>query len=110
MGWYVYAAYFCGGLFFGNSIPHLVNGISGRAFQTPFASPPGRGESSSVTNVLWGLFNLLAGYLLVFRVGSFELHNVAHALCFGAGMGTISVLMAQHFGQFHGGTKPPRRD
>ena len=47
-----------GGAFLANTIPHLVNGISGLPFQSPFASPPGQGLSSSTVNVLWGKFNL----------------------------------------------------
>jgi hypothetical protein len=64
MRWYHFVAHFFGGVFLANALPHLCNGISGHAFQSPFASPPGVGLSSSVVNVLWGLFNLAVGYLL----------------------------------------------
>jgi hypothetical protein len=77
MRWYHYVAYFFGGAFLANALPHLGNGISGHAFQSPFASPPGVGLSSSVVNVAWGLFNLAIGYLLVCRVGSFDLRKTA---------------------------------
>lgn len=70
MRWYHYIAYFVAGAFLANAIPHFVNGISGNAFQSPFASPPGIGLSSSTVNVLWGFFNFAIGYLLVFRVGT----------------------------------------
>jgi hypothetical protein len=70
MRWYHYVAYFFGGAFLANTLPHLGNGISGHPFQSPFASPPGEGLSSSTVNVLWGLFNLAVGYLLVCRVGT----------------------------------------
>jgi hypothetical protein len=70
MRWYHYIAYFFGGVFLANALPHLGNGISGHAFQSPFASPPGVGLSSSTVNVAWGLFNLAVGYLLVCRVGT----------------------------------------
>jgi len=62
--------YFFGGPFLANTLPHLGNGISGHGFQSLFASLPGEGLSASVVNVLWGLFNLPVGYLLVCRVGS----------------------------------------
>ena len=78
MRWYHYLAYFFGGAFLANALPHLGNGISGHAFQSPFASPPGAGLSSSTVNVLWGLFNLAVGYLLVCRVGSFNLRKTQH--------------------------------
>jgi hypothetical protein len=103
MRWYHYIAYFFGGAFLANALPHLGNGISGRPFQSPFAKPPGVGLSSSMVNVLWGLFNLAVGYLLVCRVGSFDLRKTLHVLILGAGILIMSVMLAQHFGQFHGG-------
>jgi hypothetical protein len=70
MRWYHYIAYFFGGAFLANALPHLGSGISGHAFQSPFASPPGVGLSSSTVNVVWGLFNLAIGYLIVCRVAA----------------------------------------
>ena len=104
MHWYYAIAYFFGGAFLANSLPHIGNGISGRAFQTPFASPPGVGLSSSTVNVVWGLFNLAVAYMLVFRVGRFDLRNPLHALALGAGMTVIAVASARSFGRFHGGS------
>ena len=101
--WYHYVAYFFGGAFLANTLPHLVNGISGNPFQSPFASPPGEGLSSSTVNVLWGLLNLTIGYLLVCRVGSFDLRKTRHALVLGSGIVIMSVMLARAFGRFHGG-------
>jgi hypothetical protein len=103
MRWYHYLAYFFGGLFLANALPHLGNGVSGHAFQSPFASPPGVGLSSSTVNVLWGLFNLAVGYLLVCRVGSFSLRKTAHVLVLGAGILVMSLNLAHWFGRLHGG-------
>ncbi len=103
MRWFHYVAYFFGGAFLTNAIPHLGNGISGRPFQTPFASPPGEGLSSSTVNVLWGLFNLAIGYVLVCRVGTFELRKTRHVLVLGAGIVAISLMLARAFGRLHGG-------
>lgn len=103
MHWYDYVAYFFGGAFLANTLPHLVNGISGRAFQSPFAKPPGKGLSSSTMNVLWGFFNLMVAYLLIVRVGSFSLHGTWQVVALGAGILAMSLNMARHFGQFHGG-------
>jgi hypothetical protein len=94
MRWYHYLA---------NSVPHFVNGISGNAFQSPFASPPGEGLSSSTTNVLWGLLNLAVAYLLICRVGGFHLRKTTHVLTLGAGMLLMSLMLARAFGRFHGG-------
>lgn len=108
MFWPHYVSYFFGGLFLGNSIPHLVSGMMGRAFQSPFAKPPGKGLSSSTVNVLWGAFNLAVGYGLILHVGAFDLRNPAQAAAVGAGILAISLQLARHFGQFHGGNSAGR--
>ena len=103
MRWYHFVAYFCGGAFLANTLPHLGAGVSGHAFQSPFASPPGVGLSSATVNVLWGLFNLAIGYLLVCRVGSFNLRNTRHVLVLAAGILIMSLMLARAFGRFYGG-------
>ena len=52
---------------------------------SPFASPPGKGESSPTVNVLWGTFNLVIGYLLVCHVGEFHVRRIPDALVLVAG-------------------------
>jgi len=52
---------------------------------------------------VWGLFNLIVSYLLVCRVGKFELRNTKHVVLLGAGIVIISILAARGFGRFHGG-------
>jgi hypothetical protein len=101
--WYEYVSYFFGGAFLANAVPHLGNGISGHSFQSPFASPPGEGLSSSMVNVFWGLFNLAVGYVLVWRVGTFDLRKTHHVLALGAVILIMSVMLARAFGRFHGG-------
>jgi len=101
-------AYFFGGVFLANAIPHLVSGQMGRPFQSPFAKPPGRGLSSSRVNVLWGSFNLAVAYGLICEIGSFELRNLAHVGALAAGGLLISLQLASHFGQFHGGNDPTK--
>jgi len=103
MRWYHYLAYFFGGAFLANTLPHLGNGISGHAFQSPFATPPGEGLSSSTVNVLWGLLNLAIAYLLLCRVGRFDVRNTRHVLVAGAGAVLMSLMLARAFGRFHGG-------
>lgn len=103
MYWYDYLSYFFGGAFLANSLPHLMNGISGRSFQSPFAKPPGEGLSSPTVNVFWGLFNLAIAYVLVVRVGDFRLHDVWQVVALGAGALVMSVMLAISFGRFHSG-------
>ena len=104
MRWYHYVAWFFGGAFLANTLPHLGNGISGHPVQSPFARlPSGEGLSSSTVNVVWGFFNLVVGYLLVCRVGSFDLRNNRHVLALGAGILVIAIMGDRGFGRFHGG-------
>jgi hypothetical protein len=94
-----YLAYFAAGLFLTNGIPHFVNGISGRKFQSPFASPPGVGESSSLTNVVWGLINFVIGYLLLAGVGDFSTGINLDALFFAIGVVVMALILSWHFGR-----------
>lgn len=104
--WYHYLSYFFGGVFLANAIPHYVSGVSGLPFQSPFASPPGEGLSSAMVNVWWGAFNIAISYLLVCRVGQFDLRRTRHVLVFAAGALLISIQLAYHFARFHGGNLP----
>src|SRR5271156_5005327 len=106
MTWLDLVSYFFGGTFLANAIPHFVSGIMGRPFQSPFAKPPGKGLSSSTVNVLWGFFNAVIGYVLVLRVGHFDLRSTSDVLVLAVGALLISLLSARHFGQFHGGNTP----
>lgn len=103
MPWLPPLAYFLGGSFLANAVPHLVSGMTGRPFQSPFARPPGQGLSSSTVNVLWGFSNLIVGYLLVCRVGDFRLRDTADVVALGAGAFLIALFAARHFGRFNGG-------
>jgi hypothetical protein len=106
MEWIHYVAYFFGGIFLTNAVPHFVSGVMGRPFQTPFAKPPGVGLSSSTVNVLWGSLNLVFGYLLVCRVGSFSLRSTNCAVALGLGVLLFGIVSARSFGRFHGGNSP----
>lgn len=99
MEWYVFLAYFGAGLFLANGVPHFVNGISGNRFQSPFASPPGVGESPPLVNVIWGASNLIIGYLLLHGVGDFEggLSLDVFVVTFGALFAAVA--LAWHFGR-----------
>jgi hypothetical protein len=101
--WYHFVAYFVGGAFLANTIPHLVSGVSGSPFQTPFASPPGAGLSSASVNVLWGMFNLIVGYVLLARVGRFDLRQTRHVVVLGLGILGMALVLAHQLGKLHGG-------
>jgi hypothetical protein len=106
MPWFSLVSHFFGGLFLANAVPHFVSGVMGRPFQSPFAKPPGQGLSSATVNVLWGSFNIAIGYVLVCRVGDFDLTDGRDVIGFGAGAFLTALLSARLFGRFNGGDAP----
>lgn len=106
MQWLYDVAYFFGGAFFMNALPHLINGVMGHPFQSPFAKPSGQGLSSSTVNVLWGFFNLVLAYLLLCRVGTFDLHALDQVSVASLGALLLGLFSARQFGRFHGGNDP----
>jgi hypothetical protein len=103
MLWYHFPAYFFGGVFVANFVPHFVSGVLGRTFPTPLASPPFRGLSSSLVNVLYGLCNLVVAYALLLRVGDFDARSTLHAGAFGLGLTVWSSLIARSLARIQGG-------
>ena len=108
MEWLTLVSYFFGGAVLTNAVPHLVSGVTGKPFQTPFAKPRGQGLSSSTVNLLWGVLNLVVGYVLVCRVGDFGLRTTSDVIPFGLGILLMGLFCARHFGRFHGGNLPGR--
>ncbi|WP_437976081.1 hypothetical protein WMF11_00765 [Sorangium sp. So ce295] len=91
MPWYVYFAYFFGGAFLANALPHLIAGVSGQPLQTPFASPPFKGLSPPAVNVAWALANLAFAYLLLVRVEALDLRSWSDVgVCF-LGFGAMAL-------------------
>jgi hypothetical protein len=97
MQWLTYVAYFFGGVFLVNAVPHFTNGVSGRRFPTPFAIPLGKGQSSPTVNVLWGTFNLVIGCLLVAGVGELHMNRTSGILTVGAGGLLMAIMLARLF-------------
>ncbi len=103
----IYVAYFFGGAFLCNALPHLIAGVSGRELQTPFASPPFKGSSSPAVNMAWALVNLAAAYLLLVRVGVFDLRCWSDVgLCF-AGFAAMGFLTGRSFARVRRETETP---
>ena len=91
-----YVAAFFAGAFLINMVPHLVHGVSGQQFPTPFADPPGVGLSSSTLNVLWGLFNMLIGYTLL-RVSKLTTQNKIGLIVFFTGIACVGIILSISF-------------
>jgi len=101
--WYVYLLQFVAGLLLANGIPHFVQGISGHWFQSPFASPPGVGESSPVVNVLWGFLNLAIGFALLGAFAPKGADAVLEWAFVGLGALLIAIFCAWRFGRVRSG-------
>jgi hypothetical protein len=95
----IYVAYFFIGALFINGIPHFVQGISGNLFQSPFAKPPGVGESSPLVNVLWGAFNLSAAYVWLAYAGFFEFGMNGNTFALVSGALVTAIFLSVHFGK-----------
>src|SRR5471032_2563786 len=96
-------SYVFGGAFLTNAAPHLISGLMGRPFQSPFAKPPGEGLSSSTVNVLWGALNLAIAYALLVWVGTFDLRSLPDVGAAALGGLLIGLLSARQFGRLNGG-------
>ena len=97
--WHYLIALFCA-LFLVNCVPHLVSGVMGRKFPTPFTGGPPRLDTAS-RNVLWGGINLIIGGVLLWLVRD-SLGNpliIAELVVVRLGRGLLSV--PHHFSQLH---------
>jgi hypothetical protein len=95
-----YVASFFAGAFFANAVPHFVYGVCGDRFPTPFAKPPGKGLSSAMVNVLWGLLNGLLGAVL-FREARVMSGDGVLLLVLFAGIAVMSIASSLNFAKKH---------
>ena len=103
MPWYFYLLEFLGGMFLANGVPHFVQGVSGNPMPSPFAKPPGIGDSSPLVNALWGFGNLVAGALLLhFFWPRGDAAWVGWCVV-GAGALLLAVQVSTHFGKVRAG-------
>lgn len=93
-----YLADFFSGVFLCNCIPHLVCGLKGELFPSPFASPPGIGYSAPMVNVLWGFANLIVGLWLL-TTHPFVLGFNPACLAFFVGALLLGLAIARYFGK-----------
>jgi hypothetical protein len=93
-----FAAFFFAGAFLCNSVPHIVCGLQGMPFPTPFAKPHGVGLSSPIINFAWGLFNLVAGLALL-RKWPIHIEPQAPFLVFLLGVAVVGAYSSIHFGR-----------
>ena len=97
-----YIAHFFAGAFLCNCVPHLVCGLQGSPFPTPFAKPHGVGMSSPLVNFAWGLFNLLVGVVLLSNWPTHVGLNESF-LIFTSGVIVMGAYTSVHFGKVRRG-------
>ena len=95
MPWHQVAALLFGGVFLANFFPHFIAGMSVVRFYTPFATPPFRGLSSPVVNILYALFNLAMAYALLVVIGRLNLQSPPEVAVSAAGFALWSVQIAR---------------
>ena len=100
MKWYHYVSCFFAGMFLANTVPHLVMGVTSTPFPTPFASPPGKGLSSPTVNVLWAMFNLVVGYVLI-RAGKISSEKTWSVVVFFVGVLGMALMLSVSFAELH---------
>jgi hypothetical protein len=93
-----FVCHFFAGAFLCNFIPHLVAGLQGFPFPTPFARLHGARLSSPLVNVLWGSFNLGAGVALL-SASPVSIELSAPFFVFAFGFVGLGAFLAVHFGK-----------
>ncbi len=88
---------FLAGAFLCNCIPHLVCGLQGSPFPTPFAKPRGIGDSPPLINFLWGFFNLLVAIAMLLAAPVVVGFNAGFAVLI-TGAIVLGVFLSLHFG------------
>jgi hypothetical protein len=100
MNWIDVVACFWGGMFLANFFPHFIAGMSGTRFPTPFCTPPFRGLSSPIVNMLYALFNLGVAYALL------ELRQGPPLAVSAAGFALMSIFIARSITKIRASAAP----
>ena len=79
-----------------NVVPHLAHGITGKPFPTPFADPPGVGDSSPGLNLVWASINAAAATGLLYS-GRARLTDPAFVGTAGASVVISAVALRRYF-------------
>jgi len=105
MAWYCFVLEFVSGLFLANGVPHFVQGVCGHRFQSPFASPPGVGESSPLSNALWGFINFVVAFVLLWFFGPRGSAAGIGWILVGLGVLVAAVWLSIYFGTLRSKTR-----
>ena len=87
-------------------MPQLISDLTGCTFPTLFAEPFGKRRSASTVNLLCGVPGLLAAWLLIERVGDFDLMAAAVDGAFRRGVLLAALGLAWGFSRLRGNNAP----
>lgn len=93
--------HFFAAMFFINALPHFINGLSGRSFPSPFASPPGKGESPAHINILWASINFAISSLLIWQDPDFFVLNAPNVVALILGALSTAFMLSFWFGALY---------
>lgn len=81
-----YTSAFSAGVLLSNGLFHFLHGILGYGeFPAPFAKVLGHGIPADISNIVWGIFNFTAAFVLIMRCRkSFAKWMLAFLLIIGA--------------------------
>jgi hypothetical protein len=109
MGFIEVLAYFISGAFIANSIPHIVNGTSGKKFpeKSPFKKTSQKESRfeiiffSPIANVIWGVCNMTIGFVILNCAGGFRMGLTSDTFIFLAGFTSLAIFLAWNIGKEH---------
>ena len=87
--------WFFSGIFLVNVLPHLIRGISGDKFPSPFAKPHGKKLSSPTLNVIWAFINLSI-FLAIFYFNEFSF-TVVNGVIMLVGGFIMAIYLSKYF-------------
>lgn len=102
MPWWGWIVAVFAGFFLVNAIPHTMMGITGQAFPTALSGGPPN-NSSAVTNVIYGMANIVIGLALLKLISAHKRKRAVKATIIVAGA-LFAVMLAYSFSMPMGDT------
>ena len=87
--------WFFSGVFVINTLPHLIHGVSGERFPSPFDKPHGKKLSSPTLNVIWAFINL-SMFLTIFYFNQTSF-TAAHGVIMLIGAISMAIFLSRYF-------------
>lgn len=87
--------WFLTGVLLVNVLPHLIRGVSGDKFPSPFAKPHGKKLSSPTLNVIWAFVNL--SLLLTIYHFNQSSYTGIYGMIMLIGAFTMSIFLSKYF-------------